>query len=368
MNSNFWQKCLEQIGKEISEQEFNTWIRTLIFSISDDLSHVVLFSGNSFKNDWVKKSFSGLIKDAIRKFYPEVKSVEFAVMRRESNPKPEAPATNADVKIDIKKIEVLPIADAVRRLPNLLARSGLFGISKKRKQVKNLKIASVEGYDITQENGELLNQSDLDLVLCMMQIVQQDEHGVMFAEFDANFLLKMLGRTTNSGRQHEQLKADIQRLNTANIAITIKNGRRGIASSIITHRDWDEKEHHRIEFSKHHVHWLFNNDYSLVSWEQRLALGNNLLAKWLLNQYVTHAKPMPYKVETLRQLSRSETGELYKFRQLLREALKLLEEVDCITSWEIDADDLVHVTRNASASQMKHLRVAKAKAKKKEGI
>lgn len=363
-----WEQCLDAIFDKLEEQQFNTWIKPLGFSISDDLSEIVLFSGNRVKSEYVKLRFGGLIKEAIREFFPKVKSVEFGILRRENYQKPEAPATNADVKTDIQKIEVLPIADAVRRLPNLLARSGLFGISKKRKQVKNLKIASVEGYDITQENGELLNQSDLDLVLCMMQIVQQDEHGVMFAEFDANFLLKMLGRTTNSGRQHEQLKADIQRLNTANIAITIKNGRRGIASSIITHRDWDEKEHHRIEFSKHHVHWLFNNDYSLVSWEQRLALGSNLLAKWLLNQYVTHAKPMPYKVETLRQLSRSETGELREFRRMLREALKLLEEVGCITSWEIDADDLVHVTRNASASQMKHLRVAKAKAKKKEGI
>jgi hypothetical protein len=41
----------------------------------------------------------------------------------------------------------------------------------------------------------------------------------------------------------------------------------------------------------------------LIDWSERKALGRNNLAKWLHGQYASHAKPFPYKVETLRDMA-----------------------------------------------------------------
>jgi TrfA protein len=83
----------------------------------------------------------------------------------------------------------------------------------------------------------------------------------------------------------------------------------------------------------------------------------------LQGYYATHAKPLPVKVETLRNLSGSKTAALFKFRQQLRQALDELKAISAIAAWQIDDADLVTVDRgNAiTASQRRHLTRRKRK-------
>jgi hypothetical protein len=100
---------------------------------------------------------------------------------------------------------------------------------------------------------------------------------------------------------------------------------------------------------------LYESGYTAIDWEQRMALGRNNLAKWLHGHYSSHAKPLPYKVETIKEMCGSDIKELYKFRQLLKKAHDALKAVGAIESWEIDKNDLMQVTRTPSDSQRRHL-------------
>jgi len=99
---------------------------------------------------------------------------------------------------------------------------------------------------------------------------------------------------------------------------------------------------------------LFEN-YTLLDWDDRLALGAKQFAKWLQAFYATHAAPHPMKVATLMQLCGSEAKDLNDFRRDLRAALNELAGRKLIRSWRIDAADLVHVAVAPSPSQTRHL-------------
>jgi hypothetical protein len=87
-----------------------------------------------------------------------------------------------------------------------------------------------------------------------------------------------------------------------------------------------------------------------------MKLKSDSLAKWLHGFYSTHASPLKYKVETIRELCGSATGRLVDFRVALRKALERLKSIGAITHWEIDPkSDLVTVRRKPSPSQKRHL-------------
>jgi hypothetical protein len=101
---------------------------------------------------------------------------------------------------------------------------------------------------------------------------------------------------------------------------------------------------------------LYEDGYTLVDQDQRQLLGRNNLAKWLHGHYASHAKPFPFKVQTLMDLCGSMTKRLSDFRTKLRAALAQLEKVGAIKSWTIDPKtDLVAVIKVPSKAQRKHL-------------
>jgi chromosomal replication initiator protein len=55
MNINLWQHCLDRLGNEIPNQQFNTWIRPLQCVQEDD--RMRLMAPNAFVLDWVKKHY-----------------------------------------------------------------------------------------------------------------------------------------------------------------------------------------------------------------------------------------------------------------------------------------------------------------------
>ena len=65
---------------------------------------------------------------------------------------------------------------------------------------------------------------------------------------------------------------------------------------------------------------LYGQGHTYIDWEQRQALGQNNLAKWLHGFYTTHAAPFGYKVGTLQKLCGS-GANLREFRRLLKAAL-----------------------------------------------
>ena len=242
--------------------------------------------------------------------------------------------------------------DPVRSFPNVVFRSALFGISKIRDvSKKRTLIAAVEGIEI-RFKGERFNQTDLDVCEQLLHMAREHPLGSKI-EFSAHSLLKALGRDVGDS-QHEQLKEDITRLTSGVVEITWTKEKKSFGGALVNAYYRDEVTgRYVIEFSKK-IRMLYDSGATYVEWEQRKALGQNNLAKWLHSFYATHANPFPYKVDTLRELCGS-VGTLFAFRRQIKTGLQKLQSLGYITSWEIDGADLVHVKKIPTASQKRHL-------------
>jgi hypothetical protein len=262
---------------------------------------------------------------------------------------------NASNKPNLPKAQLqLPIwPDAVRCVPNAILRSALFGISTNRKFHKTRTvIASVEGFEI-RFKGEAFNQTDLDVWEMLLHLARLQPLGDD-VRFTAHALLKSLGRGTGKS-QHDQLKEQIMRLIAGAVEVTWVKEKKAFASALVSSYKRDDiTGQYSVTFNRDMLQ-LYESGHTLIDWGQRQSLGANNLAKWLHGHYATHAKPFPYKVDTLKKLSGSEAGELYKFRQKLKAALALLVDAGFLISWVIDDGDLLHVVRHPSASQRRHL-------------
>ena len=249
------------------------------------------------------------------------------------------------------KLELWP--EDVRGVPNAILRGALFGVSQERAiHKKRTLVAAVEGYEI-RFKGETFNQTDLDVLEGMLHVAMPHPLGKC-VEFSVHSFLKALGRKT-SGAQHEQFKEQVTRLIGGVIEITDTKTRKTFIGALVSKAARDEDTGRYVVVFDRDMLNLYEAGYSHVDWNQRMALGKSTLAKWLHGFYATHAKPYPYKVETLHNLCGSADKSLRSFRQKLKKALNELDSVGAIESWDIDLDDLVTVQRVPSQSQKKHL-------------
>lgn len=282
-------------------------------------------------------------------------NLELAAARTHAVNKEEAKATVA------KQLHLELWPDAVRGVPNAVLRGALFGVSQRRKtHKKRTVIAAVDGYEI-RFKGESFNQTDLDVWEMLLHLARLQPLGTK-VEFTAHALLKELGRGT-SGKHHEELKEQMMRLVTGGVEITWTKEKKTFAGTLVSGFFRDEETGRYVVKFNADMSQLYGVGHTLIDWSERQALGNNSLAKWLHGFYASHAKPFPYKVETLYGLCGSTVERLGDFRKLLRTALAQLVNVGTIKSWTIDQKtDLVEVVNLPSRSQIKHLGKANKRA------
>ena len=249
------------------------------------------------------------------------------------------------------KLELWP--DEVRGVPNAILRGALFGVGQERTvHKKRTLVAAVEGYEI-RFKGETFNQTDLDVLEGMLHVAMPHPLGKR-VEFTVHSFLKALGRGT-SGKHHEEFKEQVMRLVTGGIEITDTKARVTFMGTLVSKAFREEDSGRYVVIFDKDMLNLYEAGYSHIDWSQRMALGKSTLAKWLHGFYATHAKPYPYKVETLHNLCGSADKSLRSFRQKLKKALDELVCVRAIDSWIIDQNDLVTVQRTPSRAQQKHI-------------
>ena len=267
--------------------------------------------------------------------------------RKVAESKVKKQATTPDRQL---KLELWP--EEVRGVPNAILRGALFGVGQERTMhKKRTLVAAVEGYEI-RFKGETFNQTDLDVLEGMLHVAMPHPLGKR-VEFTVHSFLKALGRSTGK-TQHEQFKEHVMRLVTGGIEITDTKARMTFMGTLV-HKAYRDEETGRyvVIFDKDMLN-LYEAGYSHIDWNQRMALGKSTLAKWLHGFYATHAKPYPYKVETLHNLCGS-AASMKEFKRMLKKALDDLVGVSAIESWSIDQDGLVTVLRTPSRAQQKHL-------------
>ena len=62
-----WQACLEELARELPEQQFNTWIKPLSAQFSEAQDKLTLFVANRFKMDWIRAQYSQKLAELLER-------------------------------------------------------------------------------------------------------------------------------------------------------------------------------------------------------------------------------------------------------------------------------------------------------------
>ncbi len=98
-----WQNCLDQLARELPEQQFNTWIKPLVAQVSPDAGKLTLLVANRFKLDWIRAQYSTRISSLLEKTSGQTMQLELAL----------APRVNQTSAYSIQKpVDFVPDRDA----------------------------------------------------------------------------------------------------------------------------------------------------------------------------------------------------------------------------------------------------------------
>ena len=243
------------------------------------------------------------------------------------------------------KIVRLPLWPAeLRTCPSAVLRSALFGVVRRgrRHYLQNQVMAAWADATI-RYTGVRLDQADLDVWLTALHLSREQGFGARVVCSERAFL-RALGRST---KNVEWLRIVLDRLTAC--AVKITRQRRTYWGSLIEKGCRDEETGEFVIVLNPELAVLFeDDDYTRLDWEIRRDLGMDL-AKWLHGYIVSHqATPRnPHRIglERLRELCGSETGELWRFRQQVREAMPELQAAGVLTAWRITPGDALEVVR-----------------------
>jgi len=78
-----WQACVDQLAQELPEQQFNTWIKPLNASMSEDFSRIHIEVANRFKLDWIRAQYAGRLSALLQQLYGQAIQIEFLLAAKE---------------------------------------------------------------------------------------------------------------------------------------------------------------------------------------------------------------------------------------------------------------------------------------------
>ena len=262
-----------------------------------------------------------------------------------------AAAGGLDAKLDqilsrheLRLIEAgLPMVPDGKPIPNHVLRSALFGVTAKAFR-REQEVAAVDGIHVYIARGYRPTQAHLDVwEHCL---VLASKHGTgKEIRFSAYSFLKAIGRNPNGGSERKWLYDAL--LDLAGCIVKVSDGRYSYFGALLEEGFKDDKTDEYVIKVNPRLAVLFaRGNWTALDSKERAALRRHPLAQWLHAFYSTHAKPHPYKVETIQRLCGSDTEELKKFRQLLKRALEKLAQA---TGWRcfIDEEDCVVVQKKA---------------------
>ena len=217
--------------------------------------------------------------------------------------------------------QLLPdIFEDKRAIPNCFLRGALFGMVRKgrRALVENQPIFTMSQYEVAFSGSEM-DQNDLELWDTLMYLAK--EHHV-----NSELRITLYGLCQNmrmpvNGVNRKTLVSRVKRL--AFGQVSIKANDKEYFGSLIDDGYIDEAGDGKlvIRYNKKLAPLFTDGDYTLISADIRHLLGDNQLARWLYNFYESHDQPIPFAIDFIRKLCRSES-ELKGFKQKLKSALE----------------------------------------------
>lgn len=234
--------------------------------------------------------------------------------------------------------QLLPeIFEDKRAIPNSFLRGALFGMVRKgrRSLVENKPIFTMSQYEVAFSGSEM-DQNDLELwdTLIYLARTRNVESELRITLYD---LCQQMRLTYNQERTKKIVERAI-RLKFG--TVIIKTGAKLFAGSLINnvYIDTDGDGKLVVEYNKK-LTPLFAEDFTYISADIRHLLGDNQLARWLYNFYESHEKPIPFAIDFIKKLCRSE-NELkdfkYKLKISLEQVKKAHSAVNAKSKWDYE--------------------------------
>lgn len=235
--------------------------------------------------------------------------------------------------------QLLPeIFEDKRAIPNCFLRGALFGMVRKgrRALVENQPIFTMSQYEVSFSGSEM-DQNDLEIWDTLMYLAKKRnvDNELRITLYD----LCQQMRLSPTQKTYERLVARVQRLQFGQVKIN--KDKKQFGGSLINNYYIDTEGDGKlvIEYNKKLTPLFIDGDYTLISADIRHLLGDNQLARWLYNFYESHNQPIPFAINFIQKLCRSES-ESKEFKRLLKNALELVKKahlaVNLKSRWSYD--------------------------------
>ncbi len=261
-----------------------------------------------------------------------------------------------------KVVVLTPWSDDKRAAPNAVFRSALFPAlnnKQKRKFIKEYKVYSVSGLDVTF-TGEQFDQTDLDVYLEILNFAKAVPLGQP-VRFSAYALLKALGWGTG-GNQHKRLHSVLVRLCGGVIDATDHKTR--YFGQLIFGGIRDEiTSDYEITINPNFAKLFGFGLWSSIDLEQRRALVRHSTAKALHAYYSTHAAPGLHRYDTLAGVVGLDNKNRRELKASLIRAHEELTRVGFLVSYDAKPNG-IEVVMNMTEGQQQHVVKKIAKSRK----
>lgn len=238
--------------------------------------------------------------------------------------------------------QLLPeIFEDRRAIPNCFLRGALFGMVRKgrRALVDNQPIFTMSQYQVSF-TGHELDQNDLELWDTLMYLAKERnvDSELRISLYD----LCQQMRLSFTKTAYVALGARLSRLQLGQVRI--KASKKLFFGSLINNVYMEEGDHGRlvVEYNKKLTPLFTDGDYTLISVDIRHLLGDNQLARWLYNFYESHSEPIPFAIDFIQKLCRSDS-EPKEFKRLLKNSLELVKKahlsVNHKSKWDYEITD-----------------------------
>lgn len=238
--------------------------------------------------------------------------------------------------------QLLPdIFEDRRAIPNCFLRGALFGMVRKgrRALVDNQPIFTMSQYQVSF-TGHELDQNDLELWDTLMYLAKERnvDSELRISLYD----LCQQMRLSFTKTAYVALGARLSRLQLGQVRI--KASKKLFFGSLINNVYMEEGDHGRlvVEYNKKLTPLFTDGDYTLISVDIRHLLGDNQLARWLYNFYESHSEPIPFAIDFIQKLCRSDNSAKdfkYKLKNALAEVQKAHLSVNLKSKWDYEITD-----------------------------
>lgn len=83
----FWDLALQTLAKELSPQQFKTWIQPLKIKGYEESERLLLIGApNPFKLDWIRRTFSSRLHEIAADYFGHPVNLQFTLANRKINP------------------------------------------------------------------------------------------------------------------------------------------------------------------------------------------------------------------------------------------------------------------------------------------